>query len=96
MVLHVVLTHGDIRKLVRAAVGMDSVEVWSSGVHTSNYQVGAYVPLIPMRQHVVKGPFIHTSTCIHTYVRTYVHTHASMSYLYKYCLSILRAVATLG
>ena len=40
-------THGDIRKLVRGAVGVDSKELWSSGINTAKHKMSTNMTLIP-------------------------------------------------
>lgn len=42
-------THGDIRKLVRGAVGVDSKKVWSSGINTAEHKMSTNMALIPKR-----------------------------------------------
>lgn len=87
MALCMALTHGDIRKCVSAAMSVDSVEVWSSGVHTPYDQIGSYMPLVPTRMFGKGSMYVRTCTSL---------VHHTRTYLYKYCLSILKAVATLG
>lgn len=42
------LTHGDIGECIGATMSVNCIEVWSSGVHTSDHQIGSYVALIPV------------------------------------------------
>lgn len=47
------VTHGDIRECISAAMGMHRVEVWPSGVHTPNNKSSSNVTVIP--SHGKKG-----------------------------------------